>query len=307
MAAAVARVCCCSRGPLQLLLPLLLLLCSAGASQGWNQEEKVLLREVQVLTLYKNQYTTYRRTFSAPQLQCIGGTADCASYVPAVVQCYNKGWDGYDVQWECKADLDNSYRFGKLEVNCEGYDYPNDPFILRGSCGLQYTLELTEEGQRKARSFGSYRSVDSQDTVGAGVGVIGIIIFGILVYGVYKLFLCDQRPRQSFSHGDDGHSGTYQQDYRRPPPPGFKSAFTGAGGIPGYDANSGPGFWSGLGTGGLLGYLAGSNRARSGSAYFNTWTGPTAAPPTYGNFSGSKPAESSGTRTTSGFGGTKRR
>lgn len=37
---------------------------------------------------------------------------------------------------------------------------------------------------------------------------------------------------------------------------GFGSAFTGQ---QGYE-NSGPGFWTGLGTGGLLGYLFGSNR-----------------------------------------------
>ena len=33
--------------------------------------------------------------------------------------------------------MDNSYRFGKLEVSCEGYNYPEDPYILRGSCGVR--------------------------------------------------------------------------------------------------------------------------------------------------------------------------
>jgi hypothetical protein len=53
------------------------------------------------------------------------------------------------VQWECKADMDNLYRFGSVEVVCEGYDYSDDPYILKGSCGLEYTLELTKEGQNK--------------------------------------------------------------------------------------------------------------------------------------------------------------
>lgn len=39
-------------------------------------------------------------------------------------------------QWECKADLDNAVRFGKINVYCEGYDYPDDPYILKGSCGV---------------------------------------------------------------------------------------------------------------------------------------------------------------------------
>ena len=43
--------------------------------------------------------------------------------------------------------MDNSYRFGRLDVICEGYDYPDDPYILQGSCGLEYTLEYTEEGK----------------------------------------------------------------------------------------------------------------------------------------------------------------
>ena len=64
-------------------------------------------------------------------------------------QCYNRGFDGQDVQWECKADMDNLYRFGSVEVVCEGYDYPDDAYILKGSCGLEYTLELTKEGQNK--------------------------------------------------------------------------------------------------------------------------------------------------------------
>lgn len=37
---------------------------------------------------------------------------------------------------------------------------------------------------------------------------------------------------------------------------GFGSAFTGQQG----HERSGPGFWTGLGTGGILGYLFGSNR-----------------------------------------------
>ena len=30
-----------------------------------------------------------------------------------VVQCYNRGWDGLDVNWECKTDLDMDYRLGE--------------------------------------------------------------------------------------------------------------------------------------------------------------------------------------------------
>ena len=43
-------------------------------------------------------------------------------------------------------------RFGNVEVVCEGYDYPDDPFILKGSCGLEYTLDYTMEGRATLNS-----------------------------------------------------------------------------------------------------------------------------------------------------------
>lgn len=53
--------------------------------------------------------------------------------------------------------MDNMYRFGHIEVSCEGYSHPADAYILKGSCGLEYTLELTEEGRRRTQgSWGSH-------------------------------------------------------------------------------------------------------------------------------------------------------
>lgn len=80
--------------------------------------------------------TTGRRSSPVPQLTCVGGTAGCHAFQPKVVQCLNRGSDGYDAQWECKTDMDAEYRFGRIQVTCEGYDYPEDKFILRGSCGV---------------------------------------------------------------------------------------------------------------------------------------------------------------------------
>ena len=37
--------------------------------------------------------------------------------------------------------MDNKYRFGRIDVNCEGYDYPEDPYILRGSCGVSTKID----------------------------------------------------------------------------------------------------------------------------------------------------------------------
>lgn len=59
--------------------------------------EKVRLEDVKVLTLKHGQMTTGRRSSPVPQLRCVGGSARC-EFAPKVVQCYNKGSDGYSVQ-----------------------------------------------------------------------------------------------------------------------------------------------------------------------------------------------------------------
>ena len=86
--------------------------------------------------------TNGRRSSPVPQLKCVGGTAGCHAFQPKVVQCINRGSDGYDVQWECKTEMDSAYRFGQIQVSCEGYDYPDDPYVLRGSCGVHLLLLL---------------------------------------------------------------------------------------------------------------------------------------------------------------------
>ena len=43
---------------------------------------------------------------------------------------------------------------------CEGYESPEDPFVLKGSCGVEYRLVLTESGEERygvveeAKGFG---------------------------------------------------------------------------------------------------------------------------------------------------------
>lgn len=154
--------------------------------------------------------------------------------------------------------MDNLYRFGRVEVSCEGYSSPTDAYVLKGSCGLEYTLELTAEGkqqhthdsrgssgfsgfasnffqgfsnQKQHQRGGPYQQADSQYSFqdspsGDGVGGLIAIAFLLLVaYAVYKMFLC------SPSHGHQGYNGDGTQGFggpsdnshgMGPPPPGFK-------------------------------------------------------------------------------------
>ena len=41
-------------------------------------------------------------------------------------------------QWKCDAQLPKEYKLVETTVSCEGYDYPDDPYILAGSCGVSF-------------------------------------------------------------------------------------------------------------------------------------------------------------------------
>ena len=103
------------------------------------QHTRVLLKDVQVVTAQKNLQTTGRRGPPVPQLTCIGGGCDVAAV--SSIQCKNQGWDGRDVNWKCKATLPVGWELDRTEVLCEGFESPDDPYILAGSCGVEYTLK----------------------------------------------------------------------------------------------------------------------------------------------------------------------
>lgn len=102
---------------------------------------------VTALNVHADQKTTHRRVPARPQLQCIGGSA-CNSDTPPVrsMRCVRMGSaGGTDYQWSCEEhDLDpRHYQLTRITVTCEGFDHETDPFILRGSCAVDYTLDHT--------------------------------------------------------------------------------------------------------------------------------------------------------------------
>lgn len=287
---------------------------------------RVLLREVTSLTLHRGEYTAGRRSAPVPQLECIGGTA-YGRFSPKTVQCYNRGWDGSDVQWECKAEMPLDYQFGKIEVTCEGYDYPNDPFILAGSCGLRYELDYTSTGAKK-QAFTPSKYMERINFE----SIVYILFFLFVAYLIYLIISNNRSDNANANRGgaDTGGWGP-GPDGRRPPPPGWSPP---PGPPPSYDdtfgtthtakpttstGGSGPGFYTGMGLGALGGYLFGRNRGDNygygyGSDY--RYRGPTASrsySDEYTGYDGSAPSTSSGshfsssTHSSSGFGGTSRR
>src|SRR5665648_198286 len=102
--------------------------------------QRIRLTEVQSLVFNRDAFTLGRRSDSLPQLICTGGP--CDQYGPPAVLCTNVGSNGVDVNWKCEAEHTGPVKFKQLTVSCEGYEYPQDPYILSGSCALEYSLEF---------------------------------------------------------------------------------------------------------------------------------------------------------------------
>lgn len=68
-----------------------------------------------------------------------------------MLRCRNAGsdYDDEEVQWTCQASLPPEFKLGSTDVICEGYENAQDPYVLKGSCGVEYRLVLTEAGEER--------------------------------------------------------------------------------------------------------------------------------------------------------------
>ncbi|KAK1756017.1 transmembrane protein [Echria macrotheca] len=274
------------------LLTILLLVLSltpqttlAASSSSANKKNAILLSKVQSLTLHANRKTTHRRVPAIPQLKCISSPKICALHEIDVLRCVNTGLSSYsteDVEWACTAtSLPTTLKLGATEVICEGYASAEDPYVLKGSCGVEYRLVLTEEGEAKypelvSGTTGSWWSGgdgnDGEGTDWAGY-LFGIIFFAVLAWIVWSA--CVQAgggngvpgagqggrrwgggggPGGGWGGGGWGPGGGGGGGWDDPPPPypGTKPS----------DQQQGwrPGFWTGLASGAAAGYMAGGRR-----------------------------------------------
>ena len=162
-----------------LTLGLCLCLCRASAI-------KVKLSDVKAITLTAGQFTTGRRSAPVLQQQCRG---NFCNHAPTTIQCTNTGSDGLDAQWDCQADLPEWLSFKNPDVNCEGYDYPTDPYILAGSCGMSYSLQGNP-------------TFSGPNSVGEKVPGLG----GFLVAGLILFCCCNNRGGRPYPYYGGGGS-----------------------------------------------------------------------------------------------------
>jgi len=271
--------------------------------------QKVKLKDVDVLTLYQNKLTNGRRSSPIQQLQCRGGTAGCSAFIPDVVQCYNRGSDGLDIQWECKTEMPVEYKFGKIQVSCEGYDYPDDPYILAGSCGLEYTIDRTSVNQKKSSYSGSNNGYSSngwndgkpyKDDSDFNFGTLICIM--IVMFILYKAFF---KPDENPNGGQPPTNPDFIPPAGTTPPPSYDSTQP-----PPYNSgrqrsgsNNGGWNWGSFGTGFGAGSFFNQTTQQRNNGY-TRHRNRSRSPPSR---SPSRSSGSAGTRTASGFGGTTRR
>ncbi|TKY87474.1 hypothetical protein EX895_003488 [Sporisorium graminicola] len=261
-----------ARGTLTLSTFLLLLLLSQAVSgykpnsPYYGAGRRVAMSSLRTLTFYSDRRTAYRRTSALPQLTCEGSM--CSRYQPDVVQCQAMG----DGQWKCAADLPSTMRMGRVEVSCEGYDYAEDPYVLKDSCALTY--HLLPSGRGPDDPWRSYRGQRN----GWGERLVGwlfqMVFWGVLAVIVVNFVRAVRGNAGSgggggragggggggWGGGGGGGGGGWWPGGSYPPPPPY---------TPKPEPDSAPsasswrpGFWTGLGLGGLAATAAASSRRR---------------------------------------------
>ncbi|RVX71780.1 hypothetical protein B0A52_04179, partial [Exophiala mesophila] len=156
----------------------------------------VLLSKVSALTVRAGKKTTARRTNAVPQLKCVGPSHICKLYEVDVMRCKNEGadYDPNNIQWSCQASLPEEFKLGSTDVSCEGYESSDDPYVLSGSCGVEYRLLLTEKGEQRyggggSNQFWKFGSQDYERNPEDDGGKWAGRIFMILFLGVLFLIL----------------------------------------------------------------------------------------------------------------------
>lgn len=293
-----------------------------------------LLTDIKILNLYKGRMTNGGRSAPVKQLDCVGGDA-CSFFIPQVMNCVNIGTDDKgEVQWKCQAQMEDYYRLGQTQISCEGYTNSEDPYILSGSCGLEYTLHLTERGKKhhfpsrgpdrprapdgkfyttdQWRRITQNRPQEDYITILAKSFVVAALI-GFFMIGVCCCCLCPTTQR----HPAPGAHAVPQA----PPPVYYGPPVARAYAPPQqHHHSSGPGFWTGwfLGGGGS-GHMSTTSHhhhttyaAPSSSSYSSPSSSSSSypSPPSSSSSYSSPPSSSSSggsTYTSTGFGGTKKR
>lgn len=256
------------------------------------------------------------------------------------MRCRNSGsaYGGEDVEWTCTASLPPEFKLGSTNVQCEGYDSSDDPYVLAGSCGVEYRLALTDAGEkkygRKPRAGKDGYSVDSPFG-GSAAPLFWLVFLGVAGWIVYNAFGSARGARPPRGGGGGGGGGWGGDDGPDGPPPPYtpssrkmpQAAHPPQSNTPTQAQQAWrPGFLAGTGVGAAAGAAASAffnnrnnnNRANAGrpssfgtfggdDSYYDPGEGPSTRRQASSPPRRSPPAPSTSRYESTGFGGTSRR
>lgn len=174
----------------------------AGAPGAAAGDDRVYLPGVAALVFTAGALTRPRRGAPRTELSCVGGdAAGDADVQPVHVDCVNGGVSprdgggaegaGLTVDWRCAAVPERrEVKLQAWEVHCEGFSFPLDVFVVKGSCYLEYELSyrsgVAKKGAAKAPGEGAVEA-RGDDGASVGDGLWATVRIALLLCGMAAL------------------------------------------------------------------------------------------------------------------------
>lgn len=192
------------------------------ASSPTRTYERRLLQQVQSLTFEEGKMCANRRVSAMPQLVCIGSSLCGTMKEPKAISCLNLNNGKHrDPDWKCTAVLDRGIELGKTEVVCEGFDYPEDPYILENSCFIEYSLIQTTNNAYPTSSketittTTTIKDITPPKQTSNILEVLFLFVVVILIIWCIVMSTRDHNPTHVHVHGETPYVHATRPWYRR--------------------------------------------------------------------------------------------
>ncbi len=213
------------------------------------------------------------------------------------MRCKNQGsdYDDENIQWTCSASLPPEFKLGSTDVICEGFKSSQDPYVLKGSCGVEYRLLLTEAGEERYGRGGPnlWRNYKGRGYINWPAIIFWALFVSVVGWMIYSAFIRDRLNGTRIGSGGNnpwgwggGGGGGGRPDHDPPPPYDYGPSRKPSARTPGQEGWR-PGFWSGAGLGGAAAYLAANRRQNQQPRNTGWFTNPQ--PRTQGWFANEEP------------------